>query len=144
MLHLGQLAYTFEKTVLAQIKFPSELGTRTPKTFARLDELLKQDWSTWNKKNPSRQAKLVLEKHDVQNQYLQLKKPLEQAHFEALRELKEVREEYAHPDINIIYDNEYQAMRTLITNEMPPYVMDEAMEIVEWLREMQVNHINKK
>jgi hypothetical protein len=85
MLKLGQLVYTYEKTLLDKITFSRELGKCVSQTFARLDELLKQDWAKWNKKDPKRQKKLIQEQHKVQQQFIALKAELSEEHFEALR-----------------------------------------------------------
>jgi hypothetical protein len=141
MLKLGQLAYTFEKTLLGKITFPHELGKRVPQTFARLDELLKQDWAKWNKKDQKRQKKLIQEQHKIQQQFIALKQDLSEEHFEALRQLKSTREEFAHPHIDLVQDLDFENMCELIEEEMPEFVLEEAKTIALRLRDMQLKAV---
>jgi hypothetical protein len=140
----GQLAYTFEKTVIQQFKFPIEFQeSEMPTTFSALEKLLKEDWRPWTE-TPERQVTIVAEKALVENAFLQYKSnKLRQGHYAALKHLKGLRSQPAHPSINITTQEEYDKLMVAIEETVSSDQRIKVRDLADMLCELQREQTNK-
>lgn len=104
-----------------------------------MDDLLKETWSEWTDQGQEIQEQLLIEHDQVQQHFEEMKSKLSKQHFVALRTLKSKRMGHAHPDVNLISDSDFEARKNLIESEMPKFMVDKAVTIAQWLRDMQIN-----